>query len=233
MEMPPKIQKILGVFGSDNEIYSYFILYTIDSHPMMTINVKKKAKSNINVIFMDFASRRPIEEINRFLSEIIRRGLRSKIIENLRIGNEQIESIDLIMENGRIIPLVKYQWSRGGIPLELSGDGIKTLLAIELASRVLDGHFILLEEPENHMHPKLIDTLAKLIIEHAGGGVKYVIATHSIELMKSILSESRNKEVNVRIYYLERSQGGDIKVLQYKKDIAIKKVVDLEMDLRR
>ena len=232
-EIPPKLQKMFGTFSSRGEIYSYFILYTIDSYPMMAIEVKRKSDLNVNVIFMDFASRRPIDELNRFLSETIRKGLKDEIVKSMRIGNEQIESIDLAMEDGRVVPLIKYSWSKGGIPLELSGDGLKTLLAIELASRVLNKHYVLLEEPENHMHPKLISTLAKLLIEHSERGVKYVIATHSIELLKEILSVARDRNVDVNVYYLERLSSGDIRITRYEKEVAIIKVVDLEMDLRR
>lgn len=232
-EIPPKVKKIFGVFESNGDVYSHFILYTVDMYPMITISTRKIPKMRIDAIFMDFASRRPIEEINRFLSEIIKRGLKEKIIRHLRLGNEQIVSIDLVMEDGQIIPLVQYSWAKSGIPLELSGDGIKTLLAVELASNVLSNHFVLLEEPENHMHPRLIDVLANSITEMAEKGVKYVIATHSIELIRSILSKIKDKDVDTVIYYLERDSQGSIKVTPYRKDIAIKKVVDLEFDLRR
>ncbi|MGQ4891704.1 MAG: AAA family ATPase [Candidatus Njordarchaeia archaeon] len=229
----PSAQHLYGVLKRGDVVYFGFILYYMGNYPFVITRKYVEAGNVTNAIFMDFASRRPTDEINRFLSEATKMGMKGEIVKKLKLGNKQIVSLDLVAEDGKVVPLIQYSWLNQAIPLELSGDGIKTILAILLASNIMENHYILLEEPENHLHPKLIDLLSTLIKEQALKGVKYVIVTHSIEIVKKILEKTAEEDIDVNLYYFKRKENGEIKATKYSKGDAKLKIVELGIDLRR
>lgn len=96
----------------------------------------------------------------------------------------------------------------GARPLPLVGDGVRLLVqqSLELAAPI--SGTILLEEPEVHMHPAAIRQVAKAILAAVSRGIQVVITTHSLELIDSLLAESKPEKLDdIAIYRLNLSDG--------------------------
>lgn len=74
------------------------------------------------------------------------------------------------------------------VPLSLTAMGISNIGLIELLLRnnvVKKGSFLIMDEPEVHLHPKWQVALARSLYKIAQGGATIVIATHSLDLLKA------------------------------------------------
>lgn len=126
---------------------------------------------------------------------------------------------------------------RKPISYEYQGDGFKSIVGI--LWRLLDqdskgNDAVLLEEPENHMHPGYIGELVPFLIDTASKDQRQLfITTHNVDLISTFLSSELSDE---RIEYLKDNfqviQMGEQynRVLDYPR--AKKDLDDLHDDLR-
>jgi predicted ATPase len=109
---------------------------------------------------------------------------------------------------------------RGTLDILIRQDGIDyssrivsegTLRVLALCAITVNpwgGSLIAFEEPENGVHPRRIELIAKLLsslaLEH---GRQVVVTTHSPLFCDSILRGSRNREKDVRLFNVRRADG--------------------------
>ena len=89
-------------------------------------------------------------------------------------------SVEKVLDEERIFMIVE-KYNDVKIPAPFISDGTSTIMAILIALYFQDGEIILIEEPERHIHPSLINQLM-LMIESVDKQV--IITTHSPELLK-------------------------------------------------
>jgi len=89
-------------------------------------------------------------------------------------------SVEKVLDEERIFMIVE-KYNDVKIPAPFISDGTSTIMAILIALYFQDGEIILVEEPERHIHPSLINQLM-LMIESVDKQV--IITTHSPELLK-------------------------------------------------
>ena len=102
-------------------------------------------------------------------------------------------SVEKVLDEERIFMIVE-KYNDVKIPAPFISDGTSTIMAILIALYFQEGEIILVEEPERHIHPSLINQLM-LMMESVDKQV--IITTHSPELLKyselkDILFISRN-----------------------------------------
>ena len=102
--------------------------------------------------------------------------------------------VEKILDEERIFVIVE-KYNDVKIPAPFISDGTSTIMAILIALYFQDSDIILIEEPERHIHPSLINQLM-LMMESVDKQV--IITTHSPELLKyseleDILFISRDK----------------------------------------
>lgn len=120
------------------------------------------------------------------------------------------------------------------IPYEFMGDGFKSVVGLlwELKRHEGDSSVILLEEPENHMHPGYIQELVDFLIEISiNTDLQLFISTHNIDF----ISEFFNRTDDYSEYLKGNSQIIQIRnefatVLPY--DAAEENINELHLDLR-
>ncbi len=74
------------------------------------------------------------------------------------------------------------------IPLSLTAMGISNIGLIDLLLRnnvINKGSFLIMDEPEVHLHPKWQVELANILYKIAKSGANIIIATHSLDLLKA------------------------------------------------
>lgn len=74
-------------------------------------------------------------------------------------------------------------------PLSLTAMGISNLGLIDLLIRnnvIKKGSFLIIDEPEAHIHPKWQVVLMELLYKMASAGANVIIATHSLDMVKKL-----------------------------------------------
>jgi len=92
------------------------------------------------------------------------------------------------------------------------GCGVSQILPILVAlAAAKKSQIVYIEQPEVHLHPKIIIKLVDVITEAVGRGVKVVIETHSdlwLLALQTVLAEKKNEEYlkpeNVILYWFEK-----------------------------
>lgn len=79
--------------------------------------------------------------------------------------------------------------------LDYEGDGIKSFVTNYIALHMKDKNILLLDEPESFLHPPLAKQLGEIIADSANANKQIFISTHSVDLLKGILSVS--KDINI------------------------------------
>lgn len=84
---------------------------------------------------------------------------------------------------------VEFETEGGKIPLSFAAMGISNIGLIELLLRnniINRGSFLIIDEPEAHLHPKWQTVLIDLLYKIARSGANVIIATHSIDMVKRV-----------------------------------------------
>jgi predicted ATPase len=172
----------------------------------------------------------------QFLSEY---GKKIKVLESLKNKNEnddfllnQVSAWEReistgvninVVDNGGVYD-IKYNFETGSdlgptdnFLKENVGFGLSYALPIIVAilSASKDA-FIIIENPEAHIHPYGISKLTELICLAAQSGIQIIVETHSDHIINGILVQSKNLENqeiakginkdNVKIYYFQRDE---------------------------
>ncbi len=99
-----------------------------------------------------------------------------------------------------------------------TGYGISYVLSVVVAIlSAKPGAFILIENPEAHIHPAGQSALMRLISKAADAGVQVVIETHSDHIINGALVARKQhilKEDSLSVYYFERDDDGNALPIQ-------------------
>jgi len=85
------------------------------------------------------------------------------------------------------------------IPLSLTAMGISNIGLIDLLLRnnvINKGSFLIMDEPEVHLHPEWQVALANILYKIAKNGANIIIATHSLDFLKAFEIILKNEEEN-------------------------------------
>ena len=91
----------------------------------------------------------------------------------------------------------KEDGEKYSIPYDFMGDGFKAIVGLlwELLDEDNENNIVLIEEPENHMHPGYIREVVYFLIELAKDeGVQLFITTHSSDFINSFFTENLTEE---------------------------------------
>ncbi|REA04991.1 hypothetical protein DEQ92_01515 [Haloferax sp. Atlit-6N] len=111
-------------------------------------------------------------------------------VENYLQNHEIVDSLedfsftDLVFQKGEDQPY--------DVPFHFMGDGFKTIVGIlwELFDESNDGDVLLIEEPEQHMHPGYIEQLTRTLIQISKEErLQLFITTHNTDFLESFISK--------------------------------------------
>lgn len=103
---------------------------------------------------------------------------------------------------------IQYTDSKGSsIPLSLTAMGITNIGLIDLLLRnnvINKGSFLIMDEPEVHLHPKWQVELANILYKIAQSGATIIIATHSLDLLKAFQTLLKNTPMSEDIIAINK-----------------------------
>lgn len=111
-----------------------------------------------------------------------------------RIGFRVGENFSYIRGNGEIDEDTVNRLQMESL-LDNQGDGIKSYVSTFLALKFPENNILLLDEPEAFLHPPLARQMGEVIADTQADNKQIWIATHSVEVLKGILSKCQ--DVNV------------------------------------
>ncbi len=130
----------------------------------------------------------------------------------------------------------KEDGEKYAVPYDFMGDGFKTMVGLlwELMDDEIEDQIILLEEPENHMHPGYVRKVVYFLVELAKDeDVQLFITTHNKDFIDTFFTENlRDEEVEFleEEFTLVRMESHSAVVEDY--ETARESIEDLHLDLR-
>lgn len=92
--------------------------------------------------------------------------------------------------------------------IDSMGDGFRYLFSLIAAIEAFDANTLLVEEPENHQHPKTYSKISDILSEYcASQGTQIFLATHSYEMIDELIQSTNETEVNISLYHLGLEEG--------------------------
>lgn len=204
--------------------FEIFENYFIDKKRLRSL----KGQIECDFIFRSQSERRNITEYFRELSTS------SKFYEVLEKLKEKLNYIYDIREiDGSIKIVVRgIGEEKTFIPFESMGDGFQSLLILNIIFEIFKSGIVLLEEPENSLHPGYMDILADIIISKSNMH-QYFISTHSIELIDLLVKKAKKTNNLDKILILRLSRNNnkvDREILL--KDEILEELEEIKIDLR-
>ncbi len=138
-----------------------------------------------------------------------------------------IEVRDIISGTSELYIQIK---NGGYIPFSLLGDGTKVYLTYYYALS-LQNSYILLEEPENHLHPSLMDRCIELMVESSKNN-QIFITTHNIEFLQKILKTATERGANLKVFAFRDLIDGIPEIDVYDLEEADSALNKIGVDLR-
>ncbi len=118
------------------------------------------------------------------------------------------------------------------VPFELMGDGFQSILITTILFELMPKGIVLLEEPENCLHPGYMDILIDVILQKSED-YQYFFSTHSLDFIK-ILIEKAKKTDNLEKILLLRLNRRNNKIdreILLKNEI-LEELEEIKVDLR-
>ncbi len=142
-----------------------------------------------------------------------------------KIKNEIDYFQDLRVSEDRFVVLTKD--SEKAIPLEVRGDGLKSFIYMMFIENIINDGSVILEEPENFLHPGLMEPWCKDVISKSSNN-QYFISTHSCELLEYLLE---NEEIRKKLKIFKMFKDPvDYEMIDGEE--AYERMFDLKEDLR-
>jgi len=162
------------------------------------------------------------------------RGPREKRIKELLVPLESAMGGSVEFDDGGRFYLNQ---GSGRMEMHLVAEGLRKLATIArliATGSLLDKGYLFWDEPESNLNPRIIKTVARVILQLAQSGIQVFIATHSLFLLRElhILQSQQFAGLSARYFGLERTQSG-VNVHQGKTVDDIGSIAALDEDLQQ
>jgi AAA15 family ATPase/GTPase len=90
------------------------------------------------------------------------------------------------------------------LPLSMIGDGMRETIRLLFIASLIQGGVLLIEEPENNLHPGLYEVVAERIVEVARqDSTQVFLSTHNLEFAEKLLRSGEELVNVVRLYQVK------------------------------
>ena len=115
------------------------------------------------------------------------------------------------------------------LPLSMIGDGMRETIRLLFVASLIPGGVLLLEEPENNLHPGLYDVVAERLVDIVRNDETQVfLSTHNLEFADKLLRYGGELVNVVRLYRVKDEFAYEV----LRHDEALEELDELHIDLR-
>jgi AAA15 family ATPase/GTPase len=152
----------------------------------------------------------------------------AELYNTLKYIKEQIPNIYEIESDKRKV-WIKLRQLPAPLPISMVGGGLReTIQSLLIASSIIGG-VLLIEEPENNLHPSLYEVVAKRLVKVAQQDKTQVfLSTHSLEFAEKLLRIGKELVNVIRLYRV----GDELAYQVLSHGEALEELDELHMDLR-
>ncbi len=231
----PNIEKaslgqVFGINLSKINIVSQAITEHFNvGEPLSIDNVSKikfKSKGFSPVLFINEKSLY-IERQSILMDRIIKEGLKMKFLENVNkiLRESGMETITDISYMKPTI-YVSTEHKTKPLPLGYYGDGVRYVVSMVMASTLVRDYkgVLVIEEPEIHMHPKLMEALINYIVD-LSNDVQIFVSTQSPDFLRYLSASLSDRQYKmISLHHFIKSSSNRIKVVSHYGKDAISKL---------
>jgi predicted ATPase len=126
----------------------------------------------------------------------------------------------------------------GNMEMHLVAEGLRKLATVArlvATGSLLDKGYLFWDEPESNLNPKIIKTVAKIILQIAQTGIQVFIATHSLFLLRElhILQQREFIQLDTRCFGLHIGEDGAVSAQQGKTMDEVGDISTLDEELQQ
>jgi len=212
--------------------------FYVDSKGRLHLELREiEVKTVYYVTFIDWNSVYAYGTPEKAYSTMVKEGgeeAKELVIKTLQSEYEELRDITVLRTYDEWVLHLVYK--DRAVPYYVVGDGIRYALMYFVAAYTHRGAVLLMEEPELHAHPSLMEVVANSIIRtYSERGNQVFLSTHSLELVEMLLEQAEKlglKDQDLKIYRLAL-ENGVLYSEVYTLSEALDAVKKLEWDLRK
>ena len=132
-----------------------------------------------------------------------------------------------MITNGVKFTNINFISKNGNFPISLTAMGITNIGIIDMLIRnnsINKGSFLIIDEPEVHLHPKWQVEFVNILYDIADAGANVIITTHSIDIVKAVELLAKKDDKNIAINRMPYSP-------KFKNKTIEEKISDILNDL--
>lgn len=187
----------------------------------------RKKKENIHMEFIT-----PIDHViwNERLDSVIKEGLKSEIVELLKIFDPQIKGFEVIKN----VPYIEHEALRP-MPLSTYGDGLRKIFLLATSVVKAKGGILLIDELETAIHVGALNKLFMWFVKSCREFKVQVFATtHSLEVIDAMLGNVKGEndlsEDPFRIITLKKQDQKTLtRILTGREALSSREKFDMEL----
>ncbi|MEA2034039.1 MAG: AAA family ATPase [Euryarchaeota archaeon] len=161
-----------------------------------------------------------------------------------RIGDKEIHLLEKFIKEHNLVKNIERLTQKNvlyrkdceieEIPISAHGDGFVALLTILHNLLQSENGILIIEEPENHLHPRYLSLLIETLFTYCKQlQVQVFMATHSYDLIQGALEYPETEEEKGMLLVSKMTSDGEtIEKFDYTTDEGLKVVNELYLDLR-
>jgi AAA15 family ATPase/GTPase len=180
----------------------------------------------------------PIDHIvkSNHLNQLIKAGLKSEVIELLKVFDPQITGLEMVGVELGTIPYIEHS-DLGLMPLSTYGDGLKKVLLLAASIIMAKDGILLIDEIETAIHVSALEKIFVWFVKACQkSNVQVFATTHSLEAIDALLKYVKNNnplsagDDPLRIITLKKqSQKTRARILSGKEALDSREEFDLEL----
>jgi len=185
-----------------------------------------------DVVFLD--SRLTVGDVEeRVWKSLLDRRLDKLVVDLVREEFEpNVESIGFkpTTKGGFVLALWLPNTS---VEVDALGDGARIAIFYASTLALIKDTGVLIEDPEIHQHPGGLMSLMKFVLRVAKErNLQLFITTHSIELINIVRLLSKEFNLNMKVFYMERDHSSGVVDVRALEDIDVKVLQEIGLDPR-
>lgn len=222
-----RVESSLGEFQTSNGAAQARLMFRQDRVPVTTVFLKEIPSRDVVKFITSQESIPDLRNVDREENGLKIDDIGDYVREGALVDDLKTFTLDYLIyeEDGE-----KYD-----IPFEFMGDGFKSVVGLlwELMDDEVEDRIVLLEEPENHMHPGYIREVVHFLIDLARDeDVQFFITTHDHDFITDFVMEmpDEKREYLEDEFSLVKMDDFGADVMEYEE--AEHHLKDLHLDLR-
>ena len=145
--------------------------------------VRQQALSD-EILLIDSLVHR-LEPLSDLYSRVARLGKREDLTRFLRQAGSKLSGFQILTEAGE--PELYAEFDGHVVPVSVLGEGFQELVWLMLKLTLHPQCVALIEEPESHLHPAALRSVAEALLVAARSNSQVILTTHSIEFIDALL----------------------------------------------